>query len=132
MKLIHFFIVFVLLIAASLGVTIVSTKGEPTTLLYVAEGLCVVALLFLLYFYRKVMRPIKSISSGMELLMEQDLTTRLTTVGQKETDRIVRVFNRLLDSANRTTFSTCSSTHHRWESLSSASTTRWTVATMLH
>ena len=46
MKLIHFFIIFVLLIAASLGVTIVSTKGEPTTLLYVAEGLCVVALLF--------------------------------------------------------------------------------------
>ena len=97
MKLIHFFIIFAVLIGASLGVTIIATKGEPTTLLYVAEGLCVVALLFLLYFYRKVMRPIKSISSGMELLMEQDLTTRLTTVGQKETDRIVRVFNRLLD-----------------------------------
>lgn len=97
MKLIHFFIIFVLLIAASLGVTIVSTKGEPTALLYVAEALCVTALLFLVYFYRKVMRPIKSISSGMELLMEQDLTTRLTTVGQKETDKIVRVFNRMLD-----------------------------------
>ena len=97
MKLIHFFIIFTILIGASLGVTIFATKGEPSTLLYVAEGLCVVALLFLLYFYRKVMRPIKSISNGMELLMDQDLTTRLTTVGQKETDRIVRVFNRMLD-----------------------------------
>ena len=97
MKLIHFFIIFTILIGASLGVTIIATKGEPTALLYVAEALCATALLFLIYFYRKVMRPIKSISSGMELLMEQDLTTRLTTVGQKETDRIVRVFNRLLD-----------------------------------
>ena len=97
MKLIHFFIIFTILIGASLGVTIFATKGEPSTLLYVAEGLCGVALLFLLYFYRKVMRPIKSISNGMELLMDQDLTTRLTTVGQKETDRIVRVFNRMLD-----------------------------------
>lgn len=97
MKLIHFFIIFAVLIGASLGVTIIATKDEPTTLLYVAEALCATALLFLIYFYRKVMRPIKSISSGMELLMEQDLTTRLTTVGQKETDRIVRVFNRLLD-----------------------------------
>jgi nitrogen fixation/metabolism regulation signal transduction histidine kinase len=97
MKLIHFFIIFAVLIGTSLGVTIIATKGEPTALLYVAEALCATALLFLIYFYRKVMRPIKSISSGMELLMEQDLTTRLTTVGQKETDRIVRVFNRLLD-----------------------------------
>ena len=97
MKLIHFFIIFAVLIGASLGVTIIATKGEPSVLLYVAEGLCGVALLFLLYFYRKVMRPIKSISNGMELLMDQDLTTRLTTVGQKETDRIVRVFNRMLD-----------------------------------
>ena len=97
MKLIHFFIIFVILISASLGITIVATKDEPTALLYVAEGLCIATLLFLFYFYNKVMRPIKSISSGMELLMEQDLTTRLTTVGQKETDKIVRVFNRLLD-----------------------------------
>lgn len=80
-----------------MGVTIIATRGEQTSLLYVAEGLCAVSLLFLILFYRKVMRPIKSISSGMELLMEQDLTTRLSTVGQKETDKIVRVFNRLLD-----------------------------------
>ena len=66
MKLIHFFIIFTILIGASLGVTIIATKGEPSTLLYVAEGLCVVALLFLLYFYRKVMRPIKSISNDAE------------------------------------------------------------------
>ena len=73
MKLIHFFIIFTILIGASLGVTIIATKGEPSVLLYVAEGLCGVALLFLLYFYRKVMRPIKSISNGMELLMDQQL-----------------------------------------------------------
>ena len=74
MKLIHFFIIFAVLIGASLGVPIIATKGEPSVLLYVAEGLCGVALLFLLYFYRKVMRPIKSISNGMELLIRDNVT----------------------------------------------------------
>lgn len=97
MRITHFFIIFTTLVVAMMGITIVATADEPTMLLYAAEGLCVVTLLFMIYFYRKVMRPIKSISNGMELLMEQDLSTRLTTVGQKETDRIVTVFNRLLN-----------------------------------
>lgn len=97
MKIIHFFVVLAILIGVSLGVTVIAAKGEGSTLLYVAEGLCVITLFFLALFYRKVMRPIKSISGGMELLMEQDLTTRLSTVGQWEADRIVGVFNRLLD-----------------------------------
>ena len=37
------------------------------------------------------------IGSGMELLREQDFSSRLSKVGQYESDRIVNVFNRMME-----------------------------------
>ena len=38
-----------------------------------------------------------TIGNGMDLLREQDFSSRLTPVGQKEADRIVLVFNRMME-----------------------------------
>ena len=43
------------------------------------------------------MKPLNSIGSGMELLREQDFSSRLSPVGQYEADRIVNVFNRMME-----------------------------------
>ena len=43
------------------------------------------------------MKPLDIIGNGMELLREQDFSSRLTPVGQKEADRIVLVFNRMME-----------------------------------
>lgn len=48
-------------------------------------------------FYRKVIKPLDTIGNGMDLLREQDFSSRLTPVGQKEADRIVLVFNRMME-----------------------------------
>jgi nitrogen fixation/metabolism regulation signal transduction histidine kinase len=48
------------------------------------------------YFYRKVVKPLDSIANGMDLLREQDFSSRLSPVGQREADRIVQIFNRMM------------------------------------
>ena len=45
----------------------------------------------------KVINPLDTIGNGMDLLREQDFSSRLTPVGQKEADRIVLVFNRMME-----------------------------------
>lgn len=50
---------------------------------YIGEGVITFSLVFLVYFYRKVVKPLDIIGNGMELLREQDFSSRLTPVGQK-------------------------------------------------
>ncbi len=63
---------------------------------YLTELLTLLCIIFLVYFYRKVVKPMKSISDGMELLREQDFSSQLSPVGQREADRIVAIFNRMM------------------------------------
>ena len=70
---------------------------ERGALFYIGEGVITFSLVFLVYFYRKVVKPLDIIGNGMELLREQDFSSRLTPVGQKEADRIVLVFNRMME-----------------------------------
>ena len=64
---------------------------------YIGEGLVLFILCYLPFFYRKIVKPLNSIGSGMEMLREQDFSSRLSPVGQYEADRIVNVFNRMME-----------------------------------
>lgn len=64
---------------------------------YIGEGLVLFILCYLPFFYRKIVKPLNSIGSGMELLREQDFSSRLSPEGQYEADRIVNVFNRMME-----------------------------------
>ena len=64
---------------------------------YIGEGLVLFILCYIPFFYRKIVKPLNSIGSGMELLREQDFSSRLSPVGQYEADRIVNVFNRMME-----------------------------------
>ncbi|MDC2161811.1 sensor histidine kinase [Bacteroides thetaiotaomicron] len=64
---------------------------------YIGEGVVLFILCYLPFFYRKIVKPLNSIGSGMELLREQDFSSRLSPVGQYEADRIVNVFNRMME-----------------------------------
>ena len=64
---------------------------------YMAEGGIVLILIYLSIFYRKIVKPLNTIGNGMELLREQDFSSRLSPVGQYEADRIVNIFNRMME-----------------------------------
>ena len=103
MKLRHFFLLLAVGIILMAGITLYATfrhDGDlqsPSWLFYVTEGVVVMLLFYLWFFYQKTIRPYDTLVSGMELVQELDLTTRLTMSGQHETDVIVRTFNDLLD-----------------------------------
>lgn len=65
-----------------------------------AERLCafVVLILLMLLTLRSVRRPLDAMQNGMYLLKEQDYSSRLREVGQTDADRVVNLFNRLMDS----------------------------------
>lgn len=63
---------------------------------YLVEVLAVAACLLLWLFYRKVMRPIDTLSGGLDMLKAQDWNSSLKEVGQPEVDKIATVFNEML------------------------------------
>jgi nitrogen fixation/metabolism regulation signal transduction histidine kinase len=61
------------------------------------EMLIIITAIYLFIFYRRIIKPLQIIGDGMELLKEQDFSSRLRRVGQAEADRIVDVFNKMMD-----------------------------------
>ena len=97
MRLSTLFFLLGLLLALAWGILLSFTLSTKSPLLYVGEGVISFSLVILFYFYWKVVKPLHSIASGMELLREQDFSSRLAPVGQAEADRIVEMFNRMMD-----------------------------------
>lgn len=72
-------------------------SGGNSLHLYLMEGVIAFLLVFWLIFNRKIVKPLELIGNGMDLLREQDFSSRLTQVGQFEADRVVNIFNRMMD-----------------------------------
>ena len=97
MRLKHLFYILAFLQLVLLGMMFYSAAKSQNLLFFVAEGVVILILAFLVYFYYKVLKPLDAIGNGMDLLNEQDFSSRLKPVGQQESDRIVRVFNKMMD-----------------------------------
>lgn len=91
----YFRVIFVLLLAVSAVMALV--EHIPLVLRYVMAVVTLLSGMALLVFANKISRLTGSIENGMELLKEQDFSSRLTPVGQKDADAIVTLFNRIAD-----------------------------------
>lgn len=96
MKLKYLFGILTIFLLLPWSLVVIPLSVERTTLFYLSEIIIIGTLVFILYFYRKVIRPLDTIANGMDLLNEQDFSSRLKKVGQKEADRVVEVFNRMM------------------------------------
>ena len=96
MRLRYLFVILALLVLAPTLLLLFFSAEEDGTLIYIANVLAVVAVLFLIFFYRRVLKPLDTIADGMDLLAAQDFSSSLSPVGQAEADRIVLLFNRLM------------------------------------
>src|SRR5574344_14854 len=65
--------------------------------MYIIEAALLVILLYLIFFFRRAIRPYRIISNGMDLLKAQDFASRLRKVGQPEADNMVNIFNTMMD-----------------------------------
>ena len=96
MRLRHLFLILAALLASVWILLLVQAPLHDSKIFYITEVVTLVCLLFLIYFYRKVVKPMNSIANGMELLHEQDFSSKLSSVGQPEADQIVEIFNRMM------------------------------------
>ncbi|MDE7388996.1 MAG: PAS domain-containing sensor histidine kinase [Muribaculaceae bacterium] len=48
--------------------------------------------------YLRLIRPMRRIAIGIDLLREQDFSSRMRHVGQSDADRVVDMFNRMMDT----------------------------------
>lgn len=91
------FVILAILLLAIISLLIYVGIGTSSKLFYVIEGVILLTLLYLIFFYRKIVKPLQTIGNGMELLREQDFSSRLSSVGQMEADHIVDIFNRMME-----------------------------------
>ena len=96
MKLKSFFLILALLLGVVWITLLFMATQENGWRFYLIEGFITISLFYLVFFYRKVIKPLNSIAGGMDLLQAQDFSSRLAPVGQREADRIVEVFNRIM------------------------------------
>lgn len=99
MRIKTFFFILVLFLLGLGGVLLwlVTTDIRLLYYYYVVIGAIVFILIYLCIFYQKMVKPLNTIGNGMELLREQDFSSRLSPVGQYEADRLVNIFNRMMD-----------------------------------
>lgn len=83
--------------AAALVLAIIPSETTPAWR-YAAAQICFISIVVLfIILYRKTVKPIDVLTGGIDLLKEQDFSTRLRPVGQTNVDRIIELFNRMSD-----------------------------------
>lgn len=97
MRLRWYFVFLALIVFASCGLTLYVCLDKAPALFYAAEGVALAGVLFLILFYHRIMRPINTLSGGLDLLRAQDWNNRLVPVGQKEVDKIIFTFNDMME-----------------------------------
>ncbi|MDE6380622.1 MAG: PAS domain-containing protein [Muribaculaceae bacterium] len=96
MRISWIFSLIILLLAGAVVSLMLIDSGSTAYKLIGAVAL--VGVILLVLFYRNVMRPLRSIANGIDLLRAQDFSSRLSHVGQREADRIVDMFNGMMSS----------------------------------
>lgn len=97
MKLRGYFNILSLLLLILFGITLYETLQSFSWKGIAVEVLILITLGYLVFFYGKTVRPLQNISNGMDLLKEQDFSSRLREVGQYEADKVVDIFNKMMN-----------------------------------
>lgn len=64
---------------------------------FIVEDIVVFTGIYLIRFYHLIVKPLELIGNGMDLLKGQDFSSRLSRIGQYEADRIVDLFNKMME-----------------------------------
>ena len=77
-----FFLLILLLCSLVLLLAYLVLGGLSVKLFFWIEGLMVLAIILLFVLYQRILKPLYILGNGMDLLNEQDFSSRLGRVGQ--------------------------------------------------
>lgn len=69
----------------------------PSLPMWITGILLALVTVMLALLYRSVVSPMATLATGVDLVREQDFNSRLVKVGQADADRLVDLFNRMMD-----------------------------------
>lgn len=92
-----FAVAVLLLLAADVWLLFI-TGNEGGRPFAIAQGVLVLSIILMLVVRHYALRPIKSLGAGINLLREQDMATRLRHTGQPQADKVVDMFNSMMDA----------------------------------
>lgn len=93
-------VVILFLAGVLLGVGYMYLKQEGSSL-WTLPAILVIPVLVYFFLERKIIKPYQLITNGMKLLTEQDFSTRLRPVKNKEANQLIEVFNRMMTSLRK-------------------------------
>ncbi|MDL2315294.1 ATP-binding protein [Bacteroidales bacterium OttesenSCG-928-C19] len=64
---------------------------------FIFESIAVLAVILFIILYIRLIRPYHIISSAMELLKEQDFSSRLRPISNTEANKLITTFNKMMD-----------------------------------
>lgn len=76
---------------------IVVAAVAPSGAIWIGGALCIAALGLLSYLWKSDIKATRVVMTGMELIASQDFNNRLNTTGLHEPDKIVALFNTMID-----------------------------------
>lgn len=63
----------------------------------VCEALLVLSIFLFIYFYKTIFRPFKLLNAGVESISDKDFSMKFLPVGQRELDKLIEVFNKMIE-----------------------------------
>ncbi len=117
-KYILFVVLTVLIFATLTGILYQYNKY----LFIVGESIIVATIVLSFIFYKSILRPYKILDSGIESIADKDFSIKFLPVGQPEPDRLIEVYNKMIDQL-RLERTSATETHFFLEKLIEASPT---------
>ena len=85
-----------IVLIAMLSLTALGIHLHQDRFFWAVEGLGLLAVALMVCLYQRIVRPMHIVNNGMQLLREQDFSSRLRNLGVPEVDNIVGIFNQMM------------------------------------
>lgn len=91
------FIILVCVVLGSLSFCGFTYYHKNTELFFIIEGLTLFCSFIFIVLYRKLIKPYQLLTNSMELIKEQDFSTRLRPIPNSEANKLIEIFNKMMD-----------------------------------
>lgn len=90
-----FWTIAALIACISSGIGLLFFRDEPIPF-WVVQCIAILSLLLAAFIYHMLVKPYHILLSGMQLLKDQDFSTHLRAVRNKDANELIRIFNRMI------------------------------------
>ena len=70
---------------------------EKQNLFFISELALILSLFLSFKLYQQLIRPLDMIAMGVESLKDRDFSTKFVTIGQRDVDQLIGVYNKMID-----------------------------------